>query len=89
MTAKPTGAARRWHVRAARLLKDCGDGIIDSSEQCDDGNNDDGDGRPANCEREAPTGIPLLPSSALILLGVLLLLGSSFGILGRRLDGPA
>ena len=88
MTEGPTGAARRGHVRAARLLKDCGDGIIDSGEQCDDGNNDDGDGCPANCEREAPTGIPVLPSSALILLGVLLL-ESSFGILGRRLRGPA
>ena len=30
----------------------CGDGIVDSGEQCDDGNNIDGDGCSADCQRE-------------------------------------
>ena len=62
----------------------CGDGSLDPGEDCDDGNNADGDGCPANCEVEPSTGIPVLPWAALVLLAVLLL-GSSFGILGWRL----
>jgi cysteine-rich repeat protein len=32
----------------------CGDGIWDASEECDDGNNDDGDGCSAECRLEQP-----------------------------------
>ena len=34
----------------------CGDGIKDSGEQCDDGNNYDGDGCSSNCKIEGNTG---------------------------------
>jgi len=30
----------------------CGDGVIDSNEECDDGNSDDGDGCSSNCTQE-------------------------------------
>jgi cysteine-rich repeat protein len=33
----------------------CGDGDIDGTEQCDDGNNDDGDGCSSQCENETST----------------------------------
>jgi len=33
----------------------CGDGVLDPFEECDDGNNDDGDGCDADCEIEDGT----------------------------------
>jgi cysteine-rich repeat protein/predicted outer membrane repeat protein len=35
----------------------CGDGIVDPSETCDDGNTDDGDGCSSTCQTESPTAI--------------------------------
>ncbi|MBS72386.1 MAG: hypothetical protein CMO20_05490, partial [Thermoplasmata archaeon] len=32
----------------------CGDGVIDSNEECDDGNSDDGDGCSSSCMQEPP-----------------------------------
>ncbi len=39
----------------------CGDGLPDAGEECDDGNNDDGDGCSADCLVEGG-GIPVLPA---------------------------
>ena len=36
----------------------CGDGVIDAGEQCDDGNNEDGDGCQANCTLPPPPVCP-------------------------------
>ena len=46
------------------LMGRCGDGILDSGEECDDGNTVDGDGCDANCAMEAPP--PLGPTLASI-----------------------
>jgi cysteine-rich repeat protein len=35
----------------------CGDGILDSGEQCDDGNNVSGDGCSATCQTELDAGV--------------------------------
>ncbi len=41
----------------------CGDGIVNQpSEQCDDGNNDPGDGCDANCQLEGPAPPPSTPT---------------------------
>ena len=39
----------------------CGNGVIDSPEQCDDGNNIDGDGCSATCQDEFPVSPPPPP----------------------------
>jgi cysteine-rich repeat protein len=39
----------------AFLFTPCGDGTLDSGEQCDDGNTQDGDGCSATCEIESST----------------------------------
>jgi cysteine-rich repeat protein len=46
-----TNAVRYCALGVWRSLADtCGNGILDSNEQCDDGNNTSGDGCSANCE---------------------------------------
>lgn len=35
----------------------CGNGIVEPGEDCDDGNNLDGDGCAANCKEQAPCGV--------------------------------
>jgi cysteine-rich repeat protein len=48
----------------------CGDAVLDEAEQCDDGNENDGDGCDARCDREdcgafgSPYGRPLLQTPA-------------------------
>ena len=61
----------------------CGDGLPDAGEECDDGNNDDGDGCSFDCLFEAG-GVPILPQPGLILLAALLL-GTSIWLIQRRL----
>ena len=67
----------------------CGDGVPDSGEECDDGNNEDGDGCAADCTMEEP-----VPASSLLPLLVLLaiLMTVSWAILrpkwGSRFPGP-
>lgn len=41
--------ARARSLRAQLHHSNCGDGILDGGETCDDGNNKDGDGWSANC----------------------------------------
>ena len=48
----------------------CGDGSVDASEQCDDGNTLDGDGCSSTCRIEAPTPPPK-PAIASVLPSVL------------------
>ena len=75
-----------WQVDAAQCLDEfCGDGIVNDApnEDCDDGNNDDGDGCSASCFLELDPSIPLVPHAGLILLATLML-GSSCLMLGRR-----
>ena len=62
----------------------CGDGgLLDPGKQCDDGNNQGGDGCSADCLVEGG-GIPVLPESGVILFAVLLL-GTSMLMLRKRL----
>ncbi len=58
----------------------CGNGIVETGEECDDGNTVGGDGCEANCQ--APV-MPTLPRSGLILFGALLL-GAGLLSLRRR-----
>src|SRR5262245_64750215 len=37
-------------------IAECGDGILDPGEECDDGNNANGDGCSATCTKEPPGG---------------------------------
>ena len=62
----------------------CGNGVPEAGEECDDGNNDDGDGCSADCLLEPSAGIPMVPPSALILLAALLF-GTSFWLIRRPL----
>jgi cysteine-rich repeat protein len=59
----------------------CGNGNLDSGEECDDGNNLDGDGCAADCILEAP--VPAVSPRGVIAL-VLLLLASSVIVFARR-----
>ena len=63
-----------------RLLP-CGDGMLDIDEECDDGNNEDGDGCAADCTLEEP--VPAVSSQGAIVL-VLLLLTITAVLLWRR-----
>ena len=63
----------------------CGNGIVETGEDCDDGNTVDGDGCPSDCQ--APV-VPTLPQGGLILFGALLL-GTSLLSLRKRLRNPA
>ena len=63
-------------------LPSCGDGVLDPGEECDDGNNDDGDGCAADCTVEVP-GTPATTGIGTILL-VLALGGSSAYFMHRR-----
>ncbi len=62
----------------------CGDGLPDAGEECDDGNNNNGDGCSSSCLPEGP-GIPVVPGPSLILFAVLLL-GTTAWLLRRRLS---
>jgi cysteine-rich repeat protein len=53
-----------------RLLP-CGDGILDPDEECDDGNNEDGDGCASDCTLEEP--VPAVSYHGAIVLVLLLL----------------
>ena len=66
--------------RAAAI---CGNGVLEPSEECDDGNNDDGDGCSANCELEAPA-VPTMPLQALVVFAALLLISAFVALLARR-----
>ncbi len=61
----------------------CGDGVLQTGlgEQCDDGNNQDGDGCSADCQLEPPV-IPILPQAGLFLFAGLLL-GTSCWMIRR------
>jgi cysteine-rich repeat protein len=61
----------------------CGNGVVDLGEQCDDGNNDDGDGCSFDC-LFGSGGVPILPHEGLILFAALLL-GTSIWMIQRRL----
>jgi len=61
----------------------CGNSLVESGEECDDGNTSDGDGCSADCLVEGP-GIPVLPEPGLMLFAVLLL-GTSLLMLRHRL----
>ena len=61
----------------------CGDGLPDAGEECDDGNNDNGDGCSADCLLD-PNGVPMLPYAGLIFFAALLL-GTSLSMLQQRL----
>ena len=56
----------------------CGDGILDTNEECDDGNNADNDGCSANCTRE---GNEVPEFGTIAALGIL---GASAGIIYSR-----
>ncbi len=47
----------------------CGDGIVDPGEDCDDGNDQDGDACPSDCTLEVPASSPL---ALLVLLAILM-----------------
>src|SRR5262245_34929582 len=44
---------RQWAMIIATYRSQCGDGVVDSGEQCDDGNNQNGDCCSSNCQIEA------------------------------------
>ncbi len=50
----------RWEVR-------CGDGVVDPGEECDDGNNVDGDGCSADCEFGCGMGVAFFSQTILAL----------------------
>jgi len=61
----------------------CGDGIFfPMCEECDDGNNEDGDGCAADCTLEEP--VPAASSRALLVLVLLLLIVSTVFLFWRR-----
>ncbi len=47
-----TTTANESYFKRCTLEPACGNGILESNEQCDDGNNTDGDGCSASCETE-------------------------------------
>jgi cysteine-rich repeat protein len=50
-----------WALGAMRIpFSACGDGVLDPGEECDDGNNEDGDGCSADCEVEGYCGDGIL-----------------------------
>lgn len=51
-------------VQQVCIINDCGDGIVQTSEQCDDGNILDGDGCAANCLSREVCGDGVLNSAA-------------------------
>ena len=51
-------------VQQICIINDCGDGIVQSSEKCDDGNILDGDGCAANCLSQETCGDGVLNSAA-------------------------
>jgi len=48
----------------------CGNGVVEPPEQCDDGNNDDGDGCAADCTMEHD--VPAATSTGVLLLALIL-----------------
>src|SRR5262249_36230183 len=46
----PCGSAELCDPNSTTPCKDCGDGVLQSWEQCDDGNTEDGDGCTAQCK---------------------------------------
>ena len=64
------------------LVPVCGNSLVESGEECDDGNTSDGDGCSADCLVEG--GVPVLPEPGLMLFAVLLL-GTSMLMLRHRL----
>ncbi len=56
-------------------LARCGDGILDSGEECDDGNTNDGDGCSSEC-LEVPVIIPTTSAWGLMIFALLLCVGA-------------
>ena len=63
--------ATQYTLTLSVLLPGCGGGFVDGAEQCDDGNNNDGDGCSADCRAEECT-IPKVAS-----------IGDNFGAIGN------
>lgn len=53
-TTKSTAIGGAAHQTGATFLARCGDGVLQASEVCDDGNVDEGDGCAANCQEIQP-----------------------------------
>ena len=53
-TASTDPSGTTGNVMTTGNPETCGDGVVDPGEECDDGNNADGDGCSANCTAEAP-----------------------------------
>jgi cysteine-rich repeat protein len=65
-----------------RLITVCGDGILDPGEECDDGNNVDGDGCAADCTIEQD--VPATSYRGMAVAALLLLVVSTAFLLRRR-----
>ena len=61
----------------------CGDGMLDPDEECDDGNNVDGDGCAADCTLEEIV-IPAVTTRGAILLAVMLFVAATGVLIWRR-----
>jgi len=65
----------------------CGDGILDPGEECDDGNNVNGDGCDENCRIE-----PVVPATStwgLFALALMIPVLGTIALLRRRRPDPA
>jgi len=64
----------------------CGNGVRQTGEQCDDGNNIDGDGCSADCRLEGVEIVPTVSTWGLLILAMLLLAAGKvyFGVRPRR-----
>jgi cysteine-rich repeat protein len=65
-----------------RLIAYCGDGGLDPGEECDDGNNVDGDGCAADCTIEQD--VPATTYGGMAVMALLLLIASTISLLRRR-----
>jgi len=66
-------------------VTECGDGILDPDEECDDGNNIDGDGCASDCTNEGGGGqVPAVSDLAVLSLVLLLLTITTAALLWRR-----
>jgi cysteine-rich repeat protein len=65
-----------------RIITFCGDGSLDPGEECDDGNNDDGDGCAADCTIEQD--VPATTYGGMAVAALLLLVASATFLRRRR-----
>ena len=80
-TATDLGGNTSEFSQCIEVVSSCGNGVVDAGEECDDGNNDDGDGCAADCTIEEPD-IPATTAIGTILL--VLALGGGTAYFMRR-----